>query len=49
MNGYVVDMLHISPFSKVYNIADLAIFSGIALIVIFGKRYFPKKRKTENV
>lgn len=42
MNGYVVDMLHISPLPKVYNIADLAIFLGIALIVIFGKRYFPK-------
>lgn len=36
-------------FRPVFNIADTAITTGISMIVVFQKRYFPEEKKKEEV
>lgn len=35
-------------FRPVFNIADTAITTGIGMIIVFQKRYFPEEKKTET-
>ena len=35
-------------FRPVFNIADTAITTGISMIVVFQKRYFPEEKKADE-
>jgi len=39
---------HFSFFDPVFNIADMAISTGVGILLVFNKRIFPKKEKEEN-
>jgi len=48
-HGKVVDMFSFSFFNPVFNVADSSISIGVALIILFNRRAFPKKEKKELV
>jgi len=41
--GKVVDMFSFSFFNPVFNVADMAISTGVGLLLVFNKKAFPKK------
>ncbi|MEZ4818043.1 MAG: lipoprotein signal peptidase [Flavobacteriaceae bacterium] len=43
-HGKVVDMFSFSFFDPVFNVADSAISVGVALLILFNKRAFPKRK-----
>jgi signal peptidase II len=55
INGYYPDWLpfvggdSFQFFSPVFNIADSSIFLGVAIILIFQKKYFPKTIEKEEI
>jgi signal peptidase II len=48
LQGSVVDMIKVKYFPAVFNLADMSISFGVALIIIFQKRYFAKTKEEEN-
>lgn len=44
-HGKVVDMFSFSFFNPVFNVADSAISIGVALLILFNKKAFPKKEQ----
>ena len=48
-HGKVVDMFSFSFFDPVFNVADSSISVGVALLILFNKRAFPKKKEEEKV
>ena len=46
-HGKVVDMFSFSLFDPVFNVADSSISIGVALLILFNKKAFPKKEKEE--
>lgn len=47
-HGKVVDMFSFSFFDPVFNVADSSISIGVALLILFNKRAFPKKKEDEK-
>lgn len=47
-HGKVVDMFSFSFFDPVFNVADSSISIGVALLILFNKRAFPKKKEEEE-
>ena len=47
-HGKVVDMFSFSFFDPVFNVADSSISIGVAIIILFNRKAFPKKEKTEK-
>lgn len=47
-HGKVVDMFSFSFFDPVFNVADSAISVGVALLIIFSKKAFPKKEEEQS-
>ncbi|MEM7084765.1 MAG: lipoprotein signal peptidase [Bacteroidota bacterium] len=47
-HGKVVDMFKFSFFSPIFNLADFAISVGVGIIIVFNRKAFPKKNKTEE-
>ena len=47
-HGKVVDMFSFSFFDPVFNVADSSISVGVALLILFNKRAFPKKKEDEK-
>ncbi len=47
-HGKVVDMFSFSFFDPVFNVADSSISIGVALLILFNKRAFPKKKEEEK-
>lgn len=43
-HGKVVDMFSFSFFDPVFNVADSSISIGVALLILFNKRAFPKRK-----
>ncbi|MEZ4778228.1 MAG: lipoprotein signal peptidase [Flavobacteriaceae bacterium] len=43
-HGKVVDMFSFSFFDPVFNVADSSISVGVALLILFNKRAFPKRK-----
>lgn len=48
-HGKVVDMFSFSFFDPVFNVADSSISIGVALLILFNKRAFPKKQEEVGV
>ena len=48
-HGKVVDMFSFSFFNPVFNVADSAISVGVALLILFNKKAFPKKEEEQKV
>jgi len=48
-HGKVVDMFRFSFFSPIFNLADFAISVGVGIIIVFNRKAFPKKKKTEEI
>lgn len=44
-HGKVVDMFSFSFFNPVFNVADSSISIGVAILILFNRRAFPKKEK----
>lgn len=44
-HGKVVDMFSFSFFNPVFNVADSSISIGVALLILFNRKAFPKKDK----
>ena len=49
LHGKVVDMFSFSFFNPVFNVADSAISIGVALLIVFNKKAFPKKEEVKKV
>lgn len=48
-HGKVVDMFSFSFFNPVFNVADSSISVGVALLLVFNKKAFPKKEKEKEI
>ncbi len=48
-HGKVVDMFSFSFFNPVFNVADSSISVGVALLLLFHKKAFPKKKEEKVV
>ena len=48
LHGKVVDMFSFSFFDPVFNVADSAISVGVALLLLFNRSAFPKKKKGDD-
>lgn len=48
-HGKVVDMFRFSFFNPIFNLADFAISVGVGIIIVFNRKAFPKKKKTEEI
>ena len=46
--GKVVDMLSFSFFNPIFNVADMAISTGVGLLLVFSRKAFPKKKDKEK-
>lgn len=49
LHGKVVDMFSFSFFNPVFNVADSAISVGVALLIVFNKKAFPKKEQEKKL
>lgn len=47
-HGKVVDMFSFSFFDPVFNVADSSISVGVALLILFNKTAFPKKKEEKE-
>jgi len=47
-HGKVVDMFRFSFFNPIFNLADFAISVGVGIIIVFNRKAFPKKKKSEE-
>lgn len=47
-HGKVVDMFSFSFFNPIFNVADSSISIGVALLILFNRKAFPKKESKEQ-